>query len=166
MIRAVVAFAVVGVVGLAAGPASAGEFPAMSACRANYQSSNTSISDVGITNHDTTNAVEVFCPLKQVICSATTCTYTANAWGADNDSTNTASTNVSCSLNFALRQAAGTHFPGTAVTLGTVGSLAAMALSSVSIPNGSDGLLYVRCTIGKQTAAANSYVTWIGQTNF
>jgi hypothetical protein len=139
------------------GTASADDFDAMQVCRPNAQNANVTISDTGIQNMDSSNAVVVYCPLKVVTCSSSSCTFNAHATGVDNNNVNAADSNVTCSLNFKLKQAAGTHFPGSDSTIGTVASMTTLSLS-VPVVGPQTGLLYVKCTIGK---GGSSYLTWL-----
>jgi hypothetical protein len=156
MIRSAMALAVAGVVVLATGTASADEWDAMSICRSHQQNANVTTSEYGLHNADASNAAVVYCPLKVVTCASAPCTYNANAYGVDNNSTNAADANVTCSLNFKYRQVAGTHIPGSDVTVGSVGPMTTMPVS-VTVTGAGTGLLYVKCSIGK---GGSSYVTW------
>jgi hypothetical protein len=161
MIKAAISMAAVVLALSIANTASADEFAAMSACHALYQSDIVENKDVGISNLDHSNAVTVFCPLKVYTCSSPPCTLTANAYGVDNNYGTAADSNVSCSLNVALRQTAGTSFPGSPVTIGTVGPMTTMPLSVTMSGAPFTGIVYAKCTISKSDwLTGSSYVTW------
>jgi hypothetical protein len=162
MIRALVAFVVAGLTVSLAGAASASEFPAMSACRSNYQSANVSYSDIGIQNHDTSNAVNAYCPLKVVTCSSPPCTYSVDTYAVDNNSTNATDANVTCQIHLANKATAGTHYHGSSATVPSAGPMATLS-TSVTINDVTTGLVYVLCSIGK---GGSSYVNWLTTTNF
>lgn len=111
------------------------------------------------------SARDVICPLKQVVCTTSGCTYSANVYVSDGNNADATDSNVICKLGFQRKNEASENY-GTAVTHSSPNYTLTYKTISVSVPAADSYLIFVRCSLGKKDPEDLnlSYMTWIEAT--